>query len=204
MTNGASSRNFWMADNTPAQQITRGNCGKTSAKLSFVSHGIRKGWALAIILVAVGIVCAAYLVWSGLNAVATLEPGMVELHLPSGPTVYLRRQAYSGKPAEVYISSNPDFCAPYDRKHDYKLPPRIQGGPDSPVLISYAGNTVIVHSPEPVVQPSLAQPNSFIVMFEQLTPEAYAVYVKNGHAAADSATSWTRQEVPFGHNTCAL
>ena len=128
-----------------------------------MSHGIRKGWALAIILVAVGIVCAAYLVWSGLNAVATLEPGMVELHLPSGPTVYLMLSP-SGKPAEVYISSNPDFCAPYDRKHDYKLPPRIQGGPDSPVLISYAGNTVIVHSPEPVVQPSLAQPNSFIVV----------------------------------------
>lgn len=166
--------------------------------------GIRKGWAVAILLVVVGIVCAAYWVWSGLNAVATLEPGMVELNLPSGAPAYLRRQAYSGKPAEVYISSNPDFCAPYDRWHDYKLPPAILGGPESPVLISYKGNTIIVHSPEPIVPPLLTRPSPFIVAFERITPEAYAAYVQSGHNEANSARSWITVEVPFGHNTCAL
>jgi hypothetical protein len=80
---------------------------------------------------------------------------------------YLRRQAYSGNPAEVYISANPRFCASYDRWHDYKLPTVIHGASESPVLISYTGNTVIVHSPEPVVQPWLARPSYFSVMFEK-------------------------------------
>jgi hypothetical protein len=168
---------------------------------------IRRGWKLVIILVALvaaGIVGLAYLVWSGLNAVATLEPGMIELHLPSGATAYLRRQAYFGKSAVVYISANPSFCAPYDRWHDYKLPSVIHGGLESPVLISYAGSTVIVHSPEPVEQPWLAQPSYFSVTFEKLTPEAYATYVGNGQSAAKLPKSWTRVEVPFGHNACAL
>jgi hypothetical protein len=76
---------------------------------------IRRVWKLVIIsvaFVAAGIIGAAYWVWSGLNKVATLEPGMIELRLPSGAIEYLRRQAYFGKPAEVYISANPDFCAP--------------------------------------------------------------------------------------------
>ena len=167
---------------------------------------IRRVWKLVIIIVAivaVGVIGAAYLVWSGLNAVATLEPGMIELHLPSGATAYLRRQAYFGKPAVVYISANPSFCAPYDRWHDYKLPPLIHGGPESPVLISYAGSTVIVHSPEAVVQPWLARPSYFSVTFEKLTPEAYATYVGNDQSTAELPKSWTRIEVPFGHNTCA-
>lgn len=109
----------------------------------------RRGIVLNI-LIAVGVVAAVCWVWRGLSAAASLQPGMVVLHLPSGATAYLRRQSYFDKPAVVYISSNGDFCAPYDRWHDYKLPQVIQGGPESPLLISYAGDTVIVHSPEPL------------------------------------------------------
>lgn len=157
-----------------------------------------------VAFVAAGIIGVTYWAWSGLNAVANLEPGMVELHLPSGAVAYLRRQAYFGKPAEVYLSANPSFCAPYDRWHDYGLPQIIQGGHESPVLISYTGNTVVVHSPEPVVEPRLARPSSFSVTFEKLTPEAYATYVGIGHSTVELPKSWTRVEVPFGHNTCAL
>ena len=168
---------------------------------------IRRVWKLVIILaafVAAGMIGAAYWVLSGLNKVATLEPGMTELRLPSGAIAYLRRQAYFGKPAEVYISANPDFCAPFDRGHDYKLPPMIHGGPESPLLISYTGNTVVVHSPEPLLEPRSARPSSFSVTSEKLTPEAYATYVGVGQNAAELPKSWTRVEVPFGHNTCAL
>jgi hypothetical protein len=167
---------------------------------------IRRAWKLLIVFVAfvaAGIIGATYLVWSGLNAVAHLEPGMVELHLSSGAIAYLRRQAYFGKPAEVYFSANPSFCAPYDQWHDYKLPQIIQGGPESPVLISYMDNTVVVHSPEPVIEPRLAPPASFRVAFEKLTPEAYATYAGVGHGTVELPGSWTRVAVSFGNNTCA-
>lgn len=167
---------------------------------------IRRIWKLAIILVAfaaAGFIGAAYWVWSGMNTLASLEPGMVALNLPSGVTAYLRRQAYSGKPAVVYISANPSFCAPYDRYHDYKLPLAIHGDPESPVFLSYTDNTIVVHSPEPPIGPSFAQPSSFSVTFEKLTPEAYATYIGSGQSTAELPKSWTRVEVPFGHNTCA-
>jgi len=167
---------------------------------------IRKIWKLTIILVAfvaAGIIGMAYWVWSGMNALTSLEPGMVELNLPSGVTAYLRRQAYLGKPAVVYISANPSFCAPYDRYHDYKLPLVIHGGPESPVFISYTNNTIVVHSPEPLIGPSFAQPSSFSVTLEKLTPEAYATYVGNGRSTNELPKSWTRVEVPSGNNTCA-
>jgi hypothetical protein len=195
-----SSRNDFLATTTfkPSAQ-------NRSGKLSFVAK--RRVWKPVIIsvaLVAAGIIGVAYWVWSGLNAAATLEPGMLELHLPSGTIAYLRRQAYFGKPSEVYISANPDFCAPYDWKHDYKLPSVIHGGSESPVLISYFGNTIIVHSPEPVKGPWMARPSSFSVTFEKLTPEVYATYVGIGRTVANLPKSWTRVEIPIGDNTCAL
>jgi hypothetical protein len=165
---------------------------------------MRKRWTFVIIFAATGFAIIGYLVWHGLKEVATLEPGMIALQLPSGATAYLRRQAYFGKPAEIYLSANGDFCAPYDRWHDYKLPEVIQGGSESPVLISYSGNTVIVHSPKQLKRPWLAGPSSFIVAFQQLTPEAYSEYAGAGRSAAGLPSGWMRVEVPFGHNLCAL
>ena len=161
-------------------------------------------WTIVVIVVAAGFAIFGYRVWLGLEEVASLEPGMIALQLPSGATAYLRRQAYLGKPAEVYLSANGDYCASYDRWHDYKLPEVIQGGSESPVLISYAGNTVIVHSPQQLKKPWLAGPSSFSVAFQQLTPEAYSEYVGVGRSAAGLPSGWIGVEVPFGHNTCAL
>lgn len=145
----------------------------------------------------------AYLVWQGLNQVANLEPGMVTLQLPSGATAYVRRQSFFGKPAEVYLSASPNFCAPYDRSHDFKLPDLIHGGTESPVLISYQGNTIILHGPKQLQQPTHA-PTSFNVIYEQLTPEVYAAYVGSNEQFARLPDGWVRVDVPFGHNTCAL
>ena len=141
----------------------------------------------------------AYLVSRGLNEVAHLEPGMVTLRLPSGATAYVRRQSYFGKPAEVYLSASPNFCAPYSRSDDFKLPDFIHGGVDSPLLISYQDNTIIVHGPKQFQRPN-APPSSFNVLYEQLTPDAYSAYVGSNRLPE----GWVRVEVPFGHNTCAL
>ena len=162
---------------------------------------MRRAGIVGVILLAVGVVAW---VWRGLSAAASLQPGMVVLHLPSGATAYLRRQSYFDKPAKVYITSNSDFCAPYDRWHDYKLPPVIQGGPESPVLISYVGNTVIVHSPEPLRRPLLARPRGFNVSFQALSPAKYAAYVRTSDGTVELPESWVSLEIPFGHNTCAL
>jgi hypothetical protein len=165
---------------------------------------MRRRWTFVIIFVAAGFAICGYLVWLGLTEAATLEPGMIALQLPSGATAYLRRQAYFGNPAEVYLSANGDFCAPYDRCHDYKLPEVIQGGSESPVLISYAGDTVIVHSPNQLKRPWFAEPSSFNVAFQQLTPGAYSEYAGAGRSAAGLPSGWVRVEVPFGNNVCAL
>ena len=93
-----------------------------------------------------------------LNGVASLQPGMIELHLPSGATAYLRRQAVFNKPADVYISASDDFCKPFDRWHDYKMSEPIHGAPDSPLLISYSGDTIVVHAPKKPQTPWFSGP----------------------------------------------
>ncbi len=165
---------------------------------------MRKVLAWASFIVVIGAVSFGYLVRHGLNEVATLEPGMIALRLPSGTTAYLRRQAYSGKPAEVYISQNGDFCAPYDSSHDYKLPQAIQGGADSPVLVSFEKNTLVVHAPNQLQQPTQAGASSITVAFQQLTLDAYRAYVGAGKSGVAIPKGWIRVEIPFGHNTCAL
>lgn len=152
---------------------------------------------LAFLLAGAGAV--AYLVSRGLNQVAHLEPGMVTLQLPSGATAYVRRQSFFGKPAEVYLSASPSFCAPYDRSHDFKLPEVIHGGIESPLLLSYRGNAITFHGPKELQRPHYP-PSSFNVIYEELTPEAYSRYVGSNELPA----GWVRVEVPFGHNTCAL
>ena len=129
---------------------------------------------------------------------------MVTLHLSSGAAVYLRRQSFFGKPAEVYLSPSGDFCAPYDQSRDFKLPDVIHGGAESPLLISYRGNTIILHGPKQLQRPRQASPSSFDVMYEELTPEVYAAYVGTSEPSLELPKGWTRVEVPFGHNTCAL
>ena len=146
----------------------------------------------------------AYLVWRGLNEVAHLEPGMVTLHLPSGGNAYVRRQSLFGKPAAVYLSESADYCAPYDRSHDFKLPDVIQGGTESPLLISYQGNVIILHGPKQLQRPGKAPPSSFNVVYEELTPERYSAYVGSNQQSLKLPEGWVRVEVPFGHNTCAL
>ena len=146
----------------------------------------------------------AYWVWRGLNGVANLEPGMVALHLPSGGTAYVRRQSLFGKPAEVYLSESADFCAPYDRSHDFRLPDVIHGGTESPLLISYQGNMIILHGPKKLQWPRRNPPGSFNVTYEELTPEAYSAYVGSNQQSLKLPEGWVRVEVPFGHNTCAL
>ncbi len=168
-----------------------------------------KAWVIAmrrlkvIVIVSAVIVIGAggfaYLVSRGLNEVAHLEPGMVTLQLPSGATAYVRRQSFFGKPAEVYLSASPDFCAPYSRSHDFKLPDFIHGGVDSPLLISYQDNTIIVHGPKQLQRPN-APPSSFNVLYEQMNPDVYSAYVGSNRLPE----GWVRVEVPFGHNTCAL
>jgi len=146
----------------------------------------------------------AFFVWRGLNEVADLEPGMVALHLPSGATAYVRRQSLGGKPAEVYLSASADFCAPYDRSHDFKLPDVIHAGTESPLLISYQGNTIILHGPKQLQLPGQAPPSSFNVIYEKLMPEVYSAYVGSNQQAMKLPDGWMRVEVPFGHNTCTL
>ncbi|HEY4010217.1 MAG TPA: hypothetical protein VGM11_08720 [Acidobacteriaceae bacterium] len=165
---------------------------------------MRRALVWVIISVAIVIVFLGYWVWRRLNDVATLEPGVVPLQLPSGATAYLHRQAYSGKPAEVYISANGDLCAHYDEVHDYKLPRAIHGGAESPLLISYQRNTIILHGPKQLQRPEHAPPNSFNVMYEELTPQAYSAYAGSNLQSAKLPEGWVRVEVPFGHNTCAL
>lgn len=145
-----------------------------------------------------------YFVWRGLNEVAHLEPGMAALRLPSGATAYVRRQSIFGKPAEVYLSASADFCAPYDRSHDYKLPDVIHGGTESPLLISYHGDTIVLHGPKQLQRPGHVPPSSFNVIYEELTPEVYSAYVGSNQQSVTLPEGWVRVEVPVGHNTCAL
>ena len=159
----------------------------------------RKVIVIILTVIVVGAGGFAYLVWRGLNEVAHLEPGMITLQLPSGATAYVRRQAFFGKPADVYLSASPNFCAPYDRSHDFKLPNVIHGGSESPLLITYQGNTIILHGPKQLLRPRAA-PSSFNVIYEELTPEMYSAYVGSNQLPR----GWARVEVPFGHNTCAL
>jgi hypothetical protein len=138
-----------------------------------------------------------------INGVASLQPGMVELHLPSGATAYLRRQAYFNKPADVYVSANGDFCKPFDRWHDYKMSELVHGASDSPVLLSYSGDTIVVHATKKPQTPWSAGPASFKVVFEELSPQKYAAYAASNKSGAELPLGWNRVEVPFGHNTCA-
>lgn len=175
-----------------------------AALIPLLGRGViamRRRRLIAIILtvIVVGVGGLAYFLWQGLNEVAHLEPGMIALQLPSGATAYVRRQAFFGKPANVYLSASADFCAPYDRSHDFKLPDVIHGGIESPLLISYQGDTIILHGPKQLLRPHAA-PSSFYVIYEELTPELYSAYVGSNQLPK----GWARVEVPFGHNTCAL
>ena len=159
----------------------------------------RTGTVIVLGFLLVGVLAFALLVWRGLNRVAHMQPGMVTLQLPSGATVCVRRQSFFGKPAQVYFSASPSFCAPYDRSHDFKLPEAVQGGVESPLLLSYQGNAITFHGPKELQRPH-DPPRSFNVIYEGLTPQAYSAYVESNQLPE----GWMRIEVPFAHNTCAL
>ena len=156
------------------------------------------------LLIVAGVALIGFWLVHALNAAASLQPGMVELRLPSGVTAYLRRQAYFNKSADVYISASGDFCKPFDRWHDYKISEPIHGAADSPLLISYSGNTIVVHAPKRPQSPFFSGPASFKVVFQGLSSDEYAAYAASGTSSIELPTGWNRVEIPFGHNTCAL
>ena len=102
------------------------------------------------------------------------------------------------------MSESADFCASYDRSHDFKLPDVIHGGTESPLLISYQGNVIILHGPKQIQRPGQAPPSSFNMIYEELTPEVYSAYVGLNQQSQKLPEGWSRVEVPFDHNTCAL
>jgi hypothetical protein len=155
------------------------------------------------LLILAGVAFIGCLVVQGLNEVSTLQPGMIELHLPSGATAYLRRQSVFDKPAEVYISASDVFCKPFDRWHDYKMSAPIHGALNSPLLISYSGDTIVVHAPKKPQTPWFSGVASFKVAFQELSLEEYAAYA-SGKSGIELPVGWNRVEIPFGHNTCAL
>jgi len=156
------------------------------------------------LLIVAGLALIGFWLVHALNGVASLEPGMVELRLPSGATAYVRRQAYFNKPADVYISASADFCKPFDLWHDYKMSEPIHGAVDSPLLISYSGDTIVVHAPKKPQTPWFSSPASFKVLFQELSSDEYAAYAASGKSSIELPVGWNRVEIPFGHNTCAL
>jgi hypothetical protein len=124
---------------------------------------------------------------------------MTSISLPSGATVWLRRQAYAHTPEHLYLSENPSYCAPYDSGRDFKLSPSTTGSVSLPLLISFSGNTVIVHTSGQPGNPWLHRPKTFDVRYERLSPLDAAA------AKQDRLpVGWQRIEVPWGHNTCSL
>jgi hypothetical protein len=152
----------------------------------------------------IGILCVVIQFVHGINGMASWQMGMVELHLPSGTNVYVRRQTSAGAPEDLYLSASADYCAPYNRWHDYKLPAVIHGGPQSPLLVSYSGDTIIVHAPKEPNSPWLSAPKSFKVGFQPLTSSEYSTYIALPQNSNALPEGWQRIEVAFGHNTCSL
>jgi hypothetical protein len=146
-----------------------------------ISNPLMRRIALVVsLLILASVALIGFWLVSAFNGVASLEPGMIELHLPSGATAYLRRQAYFDKPADVYVSASDDFCKPFDRWHDYKMSEPIHGAPDSPLLISYSGDTIVVHAPKKPQPPRSSGPASFNVAFQELPIEKYVAYAASG------------------------
>ena len=146
----------------------------------------------------------AYEVVRGLKGMATWQVGMSELHLPSGTTVYIRRQTNEGKPEDLYLSASGDYCAPYDRWHDYKLATFSHDQPQPLVWVSYSGDTILVHTSEKPKSPWLFPPKSFKVEFQPLTPSEYSAYAALPEGTSGLPAGWQRVKVDFGHNTCSL
>lgn len=165
---------------------------------------MRKTVLVVSLLILASVALIGFWLSYAINGVTSLEPGMIELHLPSGATAYLRRQSYFNKPADVYVSASDDFCKPFDRWHDYKMSDPIHGASDSPLLISYSGDTIVVHAPKKPKTPWLSGPASFKVVFQELSSAEYVAYAAPGNNSIELPEGWKRLEIPFGHNTCAL
>jgi hypothetical protein len=165
---------------------------------------MKRVWMVLLAAALVGVGLYAYFLVHGINGLTSLQPGMIQVHLPSGATASIRRQSYFGKPAELYISQSSDFCQPYDSAHDYKLSDPIHGGAESPLLISYSGDTIIVHGPEKPLPPRKSGPGTFKVGFDQITRKQYEAYASSRANKVTLPAGWQRVEVPFDHNTCAL
>lgn len=161
-------------------------------------------WILVLATALAGIGYVGWAVVDGLNAISSLQPGMSELRSPSGGFLYLHRQSYFGKPAELFISRNNDLCEPYDRWHDFKISDPVHGASDSPLLISSSDNSIIVHAPNKPTRPWLSGSPELKLNFDPITAEQYAAYASPDNTSVILPPGWQRVEVPFEHNTCAL
>jgi hypothetical protein len=165
---------------------------------------LRIAVGISLIVVACGGLALAYEIYRAVDEMGRWEVGMATIELPSGSKVYLRRQAIYPGAAELYLSESDDYCAPYDRRHDYKLSSPVQGGTDTPLLVSLVGSTIVVHAPEPPATPWFTKAATFSVRFEKISEENYSAYAVAKAAGPRLPGGWQRIEVPFGHNTCAL
>jgi hypothetical protein len=164
---------------------------------------MRKPLIVGVVLVAAALAAAAAYLLYAANEISTGRMGAAEITLPSGKTVWLRRQSYAHTPDHLYISGNDDYCAPYSVWHDYKLSPPITGDAASPVIVSFDGDAIVVHAPDKPRFPWLA-PISLKVEFQRVTPSEYAAYVARASDSDGLPAGWQRIEVPFGHNTCSM
>jgi hypothetical protein len=137
-----------------------------------------------------------HLVVQGTSELHFLEVGMVELHLSSGATAYLQRRTVLGRPAELYLSSSYDYCAPYDHWHDYKLPAPLTGVEASPLVITMSGDALIVHGPNRPTGPWLSGPKDFRVQFSPMSLSDYSALAAKRSARNEELGDLSRVEVP--------
>jgi hypothetical protein len=130
---------------------------------------------------------------------ATGQMGMSEIVLPSGRTLWLRRQSYAHTPEQLYISPGDDYCAPYRHGHDWRMPDGITGSPEDPLLVSFSSDSLIVHAPGKPTAPWFTGFNGIHIEFAPISDSDYRRYV-----AGTLPTGWKRIEVEWGHNTCSL
>jgi hypothetical protein len=155
-----------------------------------------------VLLVTAAAVAGGFVLY-GLHEVASGRMGMTQIVLPSRRIVWVRRQTYAHKPEQLYLSLNDEYCAPYNRWRDYKLPASVTGDAAAPLIFSFTGDSIVVHAPEKPNPPWLFGPKTFRVEYEQLPRSEYATYATNSGATL-LPVGWHRLIVQYGHNTCSL
>ena len=154
---------------------------------------------IGLSLIVAAIIAAGAFFFYAASEVATGQMGMSEISLPSGRGLWVRRQSYAHTPEHLYISANDDYCAPYSHSHDWRLPTGITGSPENPLLVSFSGDSLIVHSPGKPTAPWFTGSNGIHIEFAPVSESEYRRYI-----AGTLPAGWKRIEVDWGHNTCSL